>query len=380
LPRAARARRSPAALEAWQELPLTNRDQLADGLVARDQLRYVRVSLTHGVDGPALAWFDTAEDLASRASLWRRALEAGGVTAADRVLLGLPGYSAIGLDCLAATIEVGALSFGSAGVSFEDVLRFEPSVLVCTPTDALRLAQTAADRRVDLADRPLRLLVVTGEPGGSIGSTRRRMEDAFGAHCLDVYALTEAGVVGWGCQLGSSIHLDDRYFACTAIQPDTEERVEDGEVGELVLTTLSSRSTPLARYRTGDLVQLSHTLCACGRSTTRAEGGVLGRVSERLLVRGVKLLPSTVEQVVRRHPAVAEYHLVVRQVGGETQLAVQLEADQAIASEGDRARVAAEVSEDLRRSLGLRVPCDVVAPSRLSNQDGGRRARRLSRQ
>ena len=112
-----------------------------------------------------------------------------------------------------------------------------------------------------------------------------------------------------------------------------------------------------------------------------AEGGVLGRVTERVTTRGVAILPSTIEHVVRRHPAVVDFRMHVYKRGGSYELAVQLEPDDAIASESDRARVAAEVCEDLRRSLGLLLQCDMVAPSRFADdQDAGRRARRLSRQ
>jgi phenylacetate-CoA ligase len=267
-------------------------------------------------------------------------------------------------------------------VILDDILQFEPTVLVSTPTDALRLLQAAVQRRVELADGPIRRVLVTGEAGGSIGSTRRRIEERFAAHCQDVYALTEVGVAGWGCSAAGGIHLDETHLVCESFVPESEPAREcrDGEVGELVISTRSAHGTPLAHFRTGDLVQLSRDVCACGRTEVRAEGGVLGRLTERFVVRGVQMLPSTIEHVVLRHPAVTEYHLRTYNVRGVFQISVQIEADDAVASEGDRARVAAEVGEDLRRSLGLRVECDIAPPGSLRDQDAGRRARRLSRQ
>jgi phenylacetate-CoA ligase len=261
-----------------------------------------------------------------------------------------------------------------------DLLDFAPTVLITTPTDALRLARLAAERRVDLAETPLTRVVVTGEPGGSIGNTRRLIEERFGAACLDVYALTEAGVVGWGCSATDGIHLNEHEFDVEAIGLDSERELDAGPLGELILTTRGERGTPLERYRTGDLVRLTRAPCACGSAWIKAVGGVVGRVAEYFVVRGVELLPSMVEQVVRRHPAVADYRLCVYRVRGEDELGVQIEPDQAIASEGDRARVAAEVSEDLKRSFRLRLQCDVVPPSSLGDQDAGLRARRLRRQ
>lgn len=341
---------------------------------------FVRESRSLGHGGNPRYWRDTRGDLVRRSSLWRAALDAGGVTTSDRILVTLPAFWAVGCDCLLATLELGALSMASDGVAVDDVLQYAPTVLVTTPTEALRLAQAAATRAVDLTDAPLRLVVVTGEPGGSIASTRRRVQEHFGAQCLDVYALTEAGVVGWGCTAPGGIHLDEDEYGFVTLEPDSEATVRDGEVGELLITTRNERGMPLTRYRTGDLARLSGGRCECGSNAVRAEGGVLGRVSERLVVRGVEVLPATIEQVVRRHPAVAEYHLLVYLTRGECQLAIQIEPDDAIASESSRARVAAEVGEDLRRSLGLRLACDVVAPGSLLDHDAGRRARRLSRQ
>jgi phenylacetate-CoA ligase len=129
------------------------------------------------------------------------------------------------------------------------------------------------------------------------------------------------------------------------------------------------------RYRTGDLVSLESGPCPCGRSFVRAIGGVLGRIHERLHVRGIEMLPSSVENVVRRHPAVCEYQLEAYHVRGECELAIEIEPDEAVASEGDRARVAAEVAEDVRRSFGIRLQCEAVPPLSVSRSES--RPRRL---
>jgi phenylacetate-CoA ligase len=309
-------------------------------------------------------------------------LRAGDLAPRDRVLLTLPLWHATAQDCLAAVLDCDVLTLPRADPSLVEMRRFEPTVLIATPSEALRLGQAAAEQRVDLEDGSVRLVVVCGEPGGSLGSTRRRIEDAFGARVLDVYALTELGVVGWSCLAGGGVHLDEAAFRIEALAPDGEgdAAVVDGDLGELTVTTLDQRGVSFERYRTGDLVRLRRTPCACGTTNVLAEGGILGRRGERLLVRGVELLPSSIEQVVRRHPAVVEYHLLVYQVRAECEVAVQLEVQSAVASEGDLARVAAEVGEDLRRSLGVRLEVELVAPGSLRAQDAGRRARRLSRQ
>jgi len=359
-------------------VPFTTRDQLLEAHAGATN--FVRQSFSPGSNG-TLPWLDTRADLARRARAWQSVLESSGVSQTDRILHALPSVSAVAQDCWLAALEVGALSIGTPHPTVAGVVQFAPTVLVCTPTDALRLAYAAAERRIELTDGPLRLVVVTGEPGGSIGPTRRRIEDQFGARCLDVYQLLEAGVVGWGCSGATAgIHLNADEFEIESVEPNGDRPVDDGQLGELVITSRGARGTPLVRYRTGDLVQIKKGTCACGSTSARAEGGVRGRLSERLRVRGVDLLPTSFEHVVRRHPAVIDYRVKVYQVRGECEVGVQVELNGAIASEGDLARVTSEVGEDLRRSLGLRLQVEAAPPGSLNDQDAGRRARRLSRQ
>ncbi len=323
---------------------------------------------------------DTRADLHRRALAWHTVLRSGGVTPADRVLLALPVRSTVGSDAYLALFDLGVLTLASDGASLSDIREFAPTVLIATVSDALRLAHLAAFEHVDLAETTVRLMIVSGEPGGSLPVTRRIIEGRWGATCLDVYALTELGIVGWGCSTrGDGLHLDDSQLTVQVLDPDGDEAVDPSELGELVVTTPATWGTPLVNFHTGDLVRLGQDGCACGGGAW-AVGGVLGRVSDRMLVRGTVLLPSIIEQVVRRHPAVVDFQLRTFLVRGECEVLVLVETTASIASEGDRARVAAEVSEDLRRSLGLRLHCDVLAPgSPASELDAGRRARRLNR-
>ncbi len=365
-------------MDVGSVVPFTTRDQLLEAQMGGPT--FVRQSYSPGPNR-ALPWLDTRADLTRRSRAWRAALESSGVSQSDRILHALPSESAVAQDCWSASLELGARSLATQQPSLEAVLQFAPTVLVSTPTDALRLAQAAAERQIELAEGPLSLVVVTGEPGGSIGTIRRRIEEQFGARCLDVYQLIEAGVVGWGCSgAGTGLHLNADEFTIESIEPNGDRPVDDGQLGELVITSRTERGTPLVRYRTGDLAQISHGMCACGSTSVRAEGGVRGRLSERLLVRGVDLLPTTIGQIVRRHPAVVEYRVKVYQVRGECEVGVQIELNGAVASEGDLARVTTEVGEDLRRSLGLRLLVEAAPPGSLNDQDTGRRARRLSRQ
>jgi phenylacetate-CoA ligase len=283
----------------------------------------------------------------------------------------LPLDRAIGSDCQLGLLDLGSLTLACVGASIGELKSLEPTVLVSTPTDALRLGH----RATSAAHAAVRLVVVTGEPGGSIGATRRAIESRWGAQCFDVYGLTELGVIGWGCpRRTGGIHLNDRELL-------VENAASSNTLAELVVTTPDYWGTPLAHFATGDLVRVARSECACGRSGVWLEDGVLGRVNERLMVRDHDLLPSSIEQVVRRHPAVVDFRLQTYERRGHSQITVALEPDDAIGSESDRARVAAEVGEDLKRSIGVRLLCDVVSPgSYADDQDAGRRARRLRRQ
>jgi len=321
--------------------------------------------------GTGRPWLDTRADLARRADIWRTIFAQADVTEVDRVLLALPLASATGGDAYNGLLELGTLTLPAEIPTQGDVADFAPTVLVSTPADAVRLAERGSDAG------EVRLVVVSGGPGGSLEVTRHTIEDRWGARCLDVYALTELGAIGWGCGMrGDGIHLEDTTLHLAVIDPETNLPVRDGFVGELLVTTPDDWGTPLERLHTGDLVRLKQGACQCGRSASWAEGGVLGRVAERVSVRGHVLLPSMIEQVVRRHPAVVDFRLRTYPRNADYEVAVELQTTDAIATESDSSRVAAEVSEDLRRSLGLRLQCDVVPPA----QFNGRRARRLSRQ
>jgi phenylacetate-CoA ligase len=341
------------SLDDLSRLPFSSRDSVRAGQASRPPYGThltqplhdsVRVSESAGTSGAPLRWLDTRQDLECLAELWTTALRAIGVRPSDRLLHALPVEHLGRLE--------GAQRLGSLSIVASAPGDHAPDVMLCTPSTALQLPTMG-----------VRLIGLVGQPGANIPSTRRRIEERFGARCADMYVLAELGVVGWQCEAyDSGIHLNEAAFI-------VETEGAFGDATELVLTSLGRWGMPAIRYRTGDLVRLSYEGCDCGRGYVRAEGGVLGRIDELLDVRGVSLLPSTLENVVRRHPAVADYRLRVYNVRGATEVAVEIEPDVAIATEGDRARVAAEVAEDLRRSIGLRLPCEALPSGTLPQDD-----------
>ena len=217
-----------------------------------------------------------------------------------------------------------------------------------------RVEQVARERGVDAAKLPVRVTVHAGEPGAGIPSVRARIEAGWGARAFDHAGMTEMGAYGYECQAQAGLHVNESEFIAEVIDPATGAPAEEGE---LVLTNLGRLGSPLIRYRTGDRVRLAAAPCACGRTFRRLEGGILGRLDDMLIVRGVNVFPTAIEAVVRRFP-VEEFQIEVFREGELDEVRVHVEVD----GGADGAR---RVQEALRATLGLRLEVTPVAPGSL---------------
>jgi phenylacetate-CoA ligase len=237
------------------------------------------------------------------------------------------------------------------------------TVVCCTPTYALRMAEVAAVEGIDLPAAIVRKLIVAGEPGGSIPSTRRRIEQAWGARVFDHTGMTEIGALGFECeQSPGGVHLIESECIAEVIDPITGKPVADGEAGELVLTNLGRWDSPLIRYRTNDQVRLTRgQRCACGRWFARMEGGILGRIDDMVVVRGNNVFPGSIESVVRRFEAVAEYRVEVVEDGAHTNLCVELEPASSVDPDG----LTTSVARAIQDALNFRPDVKSVPPGSL---------------
>jgi phenylacetate-CoA ligase len=234
----------------------------------------------------------------------------------------------------------------------------------CTPTYALRLAEIAAHERPErpLAESTVRLLIVAGEPGGSIPATRARIERSWGARVIDHHGLTEVGPVSFECwDAPGFLHVNEGEFIAEVLDPASGQPVADGDHGELVLTNLGRTASPVIRYRTGDIVVRRSNPCVCGRTWARLEGGILSRVDDMVNIKGVNVYPVGIESVVRRFAEVVEFRSIVSAVGSMRSLRMEIE----VTPEADGATVASKVSYQLREALGLSVGVLAVAPGTL---------------
>jgi phenylacetate-CoA ligase len=217
------------------------------------------------------------------------------------------------------------------------------TVLCCTPTYALRLAEVAATEGIDLGKAAVQKIIVAGEPGGSIPDVRARITSAWhGAQLIDHYGMTEVGPAAFEERPGVLRILAESYFA-EIVDPQTGAAVAAGTTGELVLTTLGRVASPAIRYRTGDLVKR-----VAEPEGFALDGGVIGRVDDMVVVRGVNIYPSAVDAVVRSVAGVAEYRVEVSRRGEMVELALHIECA--------RHDIVPKIERALNSAFSLRIP------------------------
>ncbi len=282
--------------------------------------RYTRFCQTSGTSGHPLRWLDTPESWNWMLGNWDRVYQSAGITAKDHIFFAFSFGPFLGFwTAFEAAARMGALAIPGGGmrtaVRLRTILEAHATVLCCTPTYAIRLAEAAVEERIDLGASRIRRIVVAGEPGGSIAATRAHIEKLWpGSRVIDHHGMTETGPVSYGCPVRPGVlHVIESSYIAESID------------GELILTNLGRIGSPLIRYRTGDLVKAVRGVCACGTSDVALEGGILGRTDDMLVVRGVNIYPSAVEEVLRSE-GVTEYRVEVRTERALTELRIQVES------------------------------------------------------
>jgi len=333
--------------------------------------RYVRFHQTSGTHGRPLPVFDTAADWEWWLDCWRVILDRAAIGPGDRVLVAssFGPYAGFwsGFD---AVIDRGGLAIPAGGMPtlgrLQLARRLAATVLIATPSYALHLAEVAESNKIDLAATPVRLVIVAGEPGGSIPATRARIADRWGAEVLDHAGATEVGPWGVGDLGGLGLDVLEPFFHAEFLALDSGRPASEGELAELVLTTLGRTGAPVIRYRTGDVVR--PTWAAAGRGErpwVRLMGGILGRVDDMLVVRGVNIFPGAIDDIVRSFPEVVEHRLTVATRGSLDVLGLEIE---------DRLGEPGRVAAELELRLGLKVDVAAVPIGSLPRFEGkGRR-------
>ena len=318
--------------------------------------RYTRLHQTSGTTGSPLRWLDTPESWEVVVQDWVEVFRQAGIHADDRLFFAFSFGPFLGFwGAFEAAQRLGCLVIAGGGMSTtlraRVILENRCTFLCCTPTYALHLAEQARLDGLDLSTSAIRKIVVAGEPGGSAPATRARLQNAWNGACVfDHHGMTEVGPVTYEDpeHPGTLVLLARSHFA-EVIDPATLHPTPAGQTGELVLTTLRRIDSPAIRYRTGDLVQ---TPDDSSGGPPKFIGGILGRVDDMVVVRGVNVYPAGVDQWVRSIPELGEYRVTVDARKPMLELRIEVEGS---------AAAAAELEQRLRAQLGLRIPVEAVS-------------------
>jgi phenylacetate-CoA ligase len=315
--------------------------------------RYCRLHQTSGTHARRLYWLDTPESWSWILACWEKIFRIVGLRPGDRLFFPFSFGPFLGFwAAFDAAARLGYLCLPGAGMSSVARLHFllehQVTVLFCTPTYALHLAEVARQHGLDLGRSAVRALIVAGEPGGSIPTTRRQMEAAWHARVFDHSGMTEIGSLGIECpENPAGLHLLETECLGEVIDPATGMPVPPGQAGELVLTNLGRWGSPLLRYRTGDLVRVDPRPCPCGRTWLRLEGGILGRTDDMIYLRGNNVYPSALEELIRRFAEVAEYRVQVDQSEALPALRIEIEPLPSVSPNGLAERISRAIRDEM---------------------------------
>ncbi|MBI4484310.1 MAG: phenylacetate--CoA ligase family protein [Acidobacteria bacterium] len=322
--------------------------------------RYRRLHQTSGTTGRPLCWLDDEASWDTWMECWQAVYRGAGVQAGDRVFVAFSFGPFIGFwTAFEAAQRMGCLAISGGGQTSQQRIAnlrdHSATVLVCTPTYALRLAEEGLAMGVDPRQLGIRTGIHAGEPGASIPATRQRIQEAWGAEPFDHVGMTEVGAVGFDCEAHNGVHLNEEHFIFEILDRETGSvRSGDGR-GELVVTNLGRWGMPAIRLRTGDVVDLDRSPCPCGRTFARIKGGILGRVDDMIIVRGVNVYPSAIENIVRERPEVLEFAISVESQRQMRELKLMIEL-----SDGAPADTCESLQKALQLRLNLRTSIEVV--------------------
>jgi phenylacetate-CoA ligase len=335
------------------------------------QSDYSRFCQSSGTTRGPLPSLDTTESWSAMLDCWDRVYEAAQVETSEVVFFAFSFGPFLGFwTAFESATRRGNLSIPGGGLSskarLQAMVAHDAGVLCCTPTYALRLGEHFATHENDeMSSYRLKKIIVAGEPGGSIPAVRERLSELWkGASIFDHHGMTEVGPVTYEHpdKPLSLCVIEDAYYV-EVIDRETHQEVAPGEQGELVITTLTRKACPLLRYRTGDLVEKAFLEDSSGGEPSFClEGGILGRVDEMVVIRGVNIYPTAVEKIIRGFPEVIEFQVVQTMRQSMAELEVTLEARDAASKTGD---LAERVARELADAFTLRIPVRLVEPGSL---------------
>jgi len=363
------------------KLPFTTKRDFRDnyplGLAAVPKERIVRIHASSGTTGKPTVVAYTAGDIDTWSEVMARTITAGGVTRHD-VVHNAYGYGLFtgGLGFHYGAERIGATVIPvSGGVTKRQIMLIQDlgsTVLCCTPSYALYLAEAAQEMGVDLRETALRVGIFGAEPWSE--RMRQEIEAKLGLKALDIYGLSE--IIGPGvsveCGYQCGLHIFEDHFLPEIVDPGTGEPLPWGQRGELVLTTLTKEALPVIRYRTGDITSLNAETCACGRTMVRM-AKPSGRTDDMLIVRGINVFPSQIETVLLQVEGVQpHYQIIVDRQHTLDDLEVWVEVSEEVFADEIRGLEALEhrIRNELHNALGITARVRLVEPRSIQRSEG----------
>lgn len=363
------------------KLPFTTKQDLRDtypyGMFAVPLSEIIRVHASSGTTGKPTVVGYTRKDIDTWAELVARVLTGVGA-GRNSVVQVAYGYGLFtgGLGLHYGTERMGAtvipISGGNTSRQIMLMQDLGTTVLACTPSYALYIAETMDELGIKKEDLKLKAGIFGAEPWSD--NMRRELEDRFGIKAIDIYGLSEVMGPGVACECveQNGLHIFEDHFIPEVIDPDTGEVLPPGSVGELVITTITKEGLPVIRYRTRDITSLNVEPCACGRTHVRMHR-VLGRTDDMLIIRGVNVFPSQIEHVLMNISGVQpQYQLVVDRVNNLDELEVWVEVDERLFSDEVRRLEDLEnrIRREIQNTLGINVAVKLVEPKTMARGAG----------
>jgi len=369
-------------LEDLSRLPFTTKDDLREnypfGLFAVPMERVVRIHASSGTTGKPTVVGYTRRDIDTWSELMARTLSCGGTTSGD-VVHNAYGYGLFtgGLGAHYGAEKIGAavipMSGGNTKRQILIMKDFGSTILLCTPSYALNIAEVMADEGVQPSQLRLKCGLFGAEPWSE--GMRREIEKKLRLDALDIYGLSEVigpGVASECIEEKHGLHVFEDHFIPEIIDPETGKPLPHGEAGELVFTTLTKEAFPVLRYRTRDISRLIPTLCSCGRTLLRMER-ISGRTDDMLIIRGVNVFPSQIESVLMAVEGVEpHYQLIVTREGTLDVLEAQVEVNESIFTDEIKGleRLAKRVEDDIKDLTGVSCKVRLVEPKTIQRSEG----------
>lgn len=372
-------------LEDLESLPVTRKaDLLADqeahppfGTNLTWELhRYTHLHQTSGTTAATLRVLDSAEDWEWWTRCLARVFTAAGLTATDRVALAYSFGPYVQFWASYAGVQaIGAMSVPMGGMDslqrLDTLREYEATAILCTPSYAAHLAKVAAQSDMTGAFDTVQRVICTGEPGASLPAVHEEIERAWQARCYDHAGLSEVGAFAYPCDAAGGLHLAEDDFLFELLDPASGELVAEGGTGELVITALGRAGFPVVRYGTGDIAEHTTTPCPGGHADPWLPGGILGRTDDMVVIRGMNVFPSAIEQTLRESSGIGEFRITFY-TDPHAMDEVKVVAELARPAE------ARDIQARMRQRLGLRVRIVPIQPGVLPAQIG--KARRVEDQ